>query len=159
MITVLENVQAVRSASRILRTYQVDSVDKFCIPSTIQTQKSLLLLLLLDRLAHEGNTGVFYNFEFCFVFIFLCAVHYNISTKNLINIKWTNSLFLVKILSSNTSRLEAREGIFRLLMKGIFDPCVLWPFGKKFIHLQSIVATREHNKNLRFYVMSSDAKC
>ena len=30
-----------------------------------------------------------------------------------------------KVASSNTSRLEAHAGIFRLLMKGIFDPYVL----------------------------------
>ena len=30
-----------------------------------------------------------------------------------------------KIASFNTSRLEAHAGFFRLLMKGIFDPCVL----------------------------------
>ena len=29
-----------------------------------------------------------------------------------------------KLASSNTSRLEAHEGLFRLLMKGIFDPYV-----------------------------------
>ena len=30
-----------------------------------------------------------------------------------------------KVASSNTSRLEAHEGFFRLPMKGIFDPYVL----------------------------------
>ena len=30
-----------------------------------------------------------------------------------------------KIGSSNTSRLEEHVGFFKLLMKGIFDPCVL----------------------------------
>ena len=29
-----------------------------------------------------------------------------------------------KVASSNTSRLEAHEAFFRLLMKGIFDPYV-----------------------------------
>ena len=29
-----------------------------------------------------------------------------------------------KVASSNTSRLEAQTGFFRLLMKGIFDPYV-----------------------------------
>ena len=33
--------------------------------------------------------------------------------------------------SSNSSRLEAHAGIYRLLMKGIFDAYVLWPFDKK----------------------------
>ena len=36
-----------------------------------------------------------------------------------------------KVASSNTSRLEAHAGFFRLLMKGIFGPYVLWPFDKK----------------------------
>ena len=30
-----------------------------------------------------------------------------------------------KVVSFNTSRLEAHAGTFRLLMKGIFDPYVL----------------------------------
>ena len=30
-----------------------------------------------------------------------------------------------KVASYNTSRLEAHEGFFRMLMKGIFDPYVL----------------------------------
>ena len=30
-----------------------------------------------------------------------------------------------KVVSSNTSRLEAHAGFFRLLMKGIFDAYVL----------------------------------
>ena len=38
-----------------------------------------------------------------------------------------------KVASSNTSRLEAHAGFFRLLMKGIFDPYVLCHFDKKFI--------------------------
>ena len=38
-----------------------------------------------------------------------------------------------KVASSNTSRLEAQAGFFRLLMKGIFNPYVLWPFDKKSI--------------------------
>ena len=38
-----------------------------------------------------------------------------------------------KVASSNTSRLEAHAGIYRLLMKGIFDSHVLWSFEKKLI--------------------------
>ena len=33
-----------------------------------------------------------------------------------------------KVASSNMSRLEAHAGFFRLLQKGIFNPCVLRPF-------------------------------
>ena len=38
-----------------------------------------------------------------------------------------------KVVSSNTSYLEAHAGFFRLLMKGVFDPYVLPPFDKKLI--------------------------
>ena len=38
-----------------------------------------------------------------------------------------------KVVSSNTSHLEAYAGFFRLLMKEIFDPYVLLPFDKKLI--------------------------
>ena len=38
-----------------------------------------------------------------------------------------------KVASSNTSRLEAHSGFFRLIMKGIFGPYVLWPLDKKLI--------------------------
>ena len=36
-------------------------------------------------------------------------------------------------LGTDTSRLEAHAGFFRLLMKWIFDPYVLWPFDKRLI--------------------------
>ena len=49
-----------------------------------------------------------------------------------------------KISSSNTSRLEAYVGFFRLLVKGIFDPYVLWPFDKKLIfQLVTRISTRD----------------
>ena len=55
-------------------------------------------------------------------------------TKVLINILWVSPMVIYrKIASSNTSRLEAHVGFFRLLMKGIFGPYVLWPFDKKLI--------------------------
>ena len=38
-----------------------------------------------------------------------------------------------KVARSNTSRLEAHAGFFRLIMKGTFDPFVLWPFDKNLI--------------------------
>ena len=37
------------------------------------------------------------------------------------------------VTGSNTSRLEAHLGIYRLLMKRIFDAYVLWPFDEKLI--------------------------
>ena len=38
-----------------------------------------------------------------------------------------------KVASSNTSRLEEHDGSSRLVMKGIFDPHVVWHFGKKLV--------------------------
>ena len=38
-----------------------------------------------------------------------------------------------KVPSFNASHLEAHAGFFRLLMKGIFDLYVVWPFDKKLI--------------------------
>ena len=38
-----------------------------------------------------------------------------------------------KVSSSNMSHSEVHPGFFRLFMKGIFDPYVLWPFDKKLI--------------------------
>ena len=53
-----------------------------------------------------------------------------------------------KVTSTNPSHLEAHAGFFRLLMKGIFDPYVLWPFDKKLIFLISNVGL-----NKRLYGM------
>ena len=56
--------------------------------------------------------------------------------------KWQFLPILIKILlllvyrkftSSNTSRLEAHAGFFRLLMKWIFNPYVPWLFDKKLL--------------------------
>ena len=50
-----------------------------------------------------------------------------------------------KVASSNTSRLEAHAGFFRLLMKGIFDPYIMWPLHKKLIsQLVMSVRTRDY---------------
>ena len=40
-------------------------------------------------------------------------------------VKFSTYLGYRKVASSNTSRLEAHEGFFRLLMEGIFDPYAL----------------------------------
>ena len=37
-----------------------------------------------------------------------------------------------KVVKTYPSHFEARAGLFRLLMKGIFDAYVLWQFAKKF---------------------------
>ena len=49
-----------------------------------------------------------------------------------------------KIANSNTSRLEAHEGFFRLLVKGIFHPYVLSPFDKRLI-FYLVMRIRTHN--------------
>ena len=49
------------------------------------------------------------------------------------NLKITSESVYSKIVSSNTSHLEAHVGFFRLLKMGIFGPYVLWPFDKKLI--------------------------
>ena len=49
------------------------------------------------------------------------------------------------VASTSPSRIEAHAGLFRLLMKGIFDPYVLWPFDKKLIFkLVTRVRTRDY---------------
>ena len=58
-------------------------------------------------------------------------------------------------MSSNESHLEAHLGIYRLVMKGIFDAYVLWPFGKKFIFelattLRYVYFDKKTNKNNQF---------
>ena len=59
--------------------------------------------------------------------------HFAFHLRNYFNSVWTWETRYRKIASSNTSRLEAHEGFFRLLMKGIFGSYVLWPFDKKLI--------------------------
>ena len=50
---------------------------------------------------------------------------YNMHFKKIFFCKWR------EIASSNPSHLKALVSFFRLLMKGIFGPYVLWPFDKK----------------------------
>ena len=57
----------------------------------------------------------------------------------------SQALIYRKVASSNTSCLEAHAGFFRLLMKGIFNPYVLWPFDRKLIFkLVTYVRTRNY---------------
>ena len=49
------------------------------------------------------------------------------------------------------SRLEVHACFFRLLMKGIFDPYVLWPFDKKLIFL---LVTSVRTRNYTVYKIS-----
>ena len=50
-----------------------------------------------------------------------------------------------RVAFSNTPRLEPHPGVYRLLMKGIFDAYVLGPFDKKFIfELVTQVRSRDY---------------
>jgi hypothetical protein len=63
------------------------------------------------------------------------VTRWEISMKNIWDLAGFGLAILKKSFgpSSNTSRLEAHVSFFRLLMKGIFCPYVLWPFDKKLI--------------------------
>ena len=85
------------------------------------------------------------NFEFLWHFLsFVKKVGFKYISvaieKVIIYLEWSLVLFMLcillpysmnsiypKVASSNTFRLEAHAGFFRLLMKGIFDPYVLFP--------------------------------
>ena len=53
--------------------------------------------------------------------------------KKFISILKIHTLRYHIVASTSPSRTEAHAGLFRSLMKGIFDPYVLWPFDKKLI--------------------------
>ena len=63
----------------------------------------------------------------------------------------SNSLIHSKVESSNTSRLEAHAGFFRLLMKGILDPYVLSHFDK----IVARVRTRDYTVFKRLFDLSN----
>ena len=55
--------------------------------------------------------------------------------------------------STTPSRFEAHAGLFRMLMKGIFDAYVLSPFGEKFIsELVMHVRTRDSTVYVMFWL-------
>lgn len=56
----------------------------------------------------------------------------------------------LKVTCSNISHLEANVGIHRLLIKGMLDAYVLWPFEKKFIF--ELV---KHDNTLDYTVMET----
>ena len=60
------------------------------------------------------------------------------------NLAYTSHIMYSIVASTSPSRFEAHAGHFRLLMKGIFDAYVLWPFDKKsFFELVTRVNTRD----------------
>ena len=62
--------------------------------------------------------------------------------------KFKLATIYLKVGSSNTSCLDAHAGIFRLLMKGIFDPYVLWTFERI-----STVSRKPYNENNKIFYM------
>ena len=55
------------------------------------------------------------------------------------------------VASRSTSRLVTCLGLFRLLMKGIFGPYVLWPFDKKLIFwIVTRVSARDYTVDATF---------
>ena len=73
-----------------------------------------------------------YCFHYCWLnFNMVTSFFIHVLSLNLLKFSftlWFKSIYR-KVASSNTSQL----GLFRLLMKGILDPYVLWPFDKKLI--------------------------
>ena len=56
-----------------------------------------------------------------------------------------------KVASSNTSPLEVHAEFFRLLLKGIFGPYVLWPLDKKLIFwIVTRVSARDYAVVMKF---------
>ena len=80
----------------------------------------------------------------------LCSLSKILRSYNLFNHSWYR-----KIASSNTSHLEAHASFFRLLMKGIFDPYVLWPFDKKLIS-KLVTRVRTHDYTVCDIIVSSN---
>ena len=71
-------------------------------------------------------------------------------------IAWFLEPLYCKIASSNTFRLEAHVVLFRLLMKGIFGPYVLWTFDKKLIFW---LVTRIRTCNIWYIPKNSYCTC
>ena len=70
-------------------------------------------------------------FSLCFVIVIFAA---GVVGKWILTFDFSIIILMYrKVVSSNTSRLEAHAGIYSLLMKGIFEAYVLWPFDKKLI--------------------------
>ena len=60
------------------------------------------------------------------------------------------------VASRSTSRLVTCLGLFRLLMKGIFGPYVLWPLDKKLIFwIVTRVSTRDYTVFQNYILMTS----
>ena len=88
-------------------------------------------MFYLARLRNEYFEKLVYHFVYNSNIILGCAtktkvVNSQCPPKN-------HQKIYCKVASSDTSCLEAHAGFFWLLMKGIFDPSVLWPFDKKLI--------------------------
>ena len=75
------------------------------------------------------------------------GLYYSWNCSNLFwsDLVQTTSLKFCKIKRSNMSCWEAHVGFFRLFMKGIFGPYVLWHFDKKLLFLVvTLISTRDY---------------
>ena len=75
-----------------------------------QTTITLLFMFLVFKIPCHGPIGLIVLITILQGFAGMCFGKYR------------------KVGSSKSSRLEAHAGFFRLFMKWIFDPYVLWPF-------------------------------
>ena len=87
------------------------------------------LLLTLSR--HTGIQD--HSVLITSIKIWNCIMYVLRLVQKVVRLWMIQSIYRKVASSFNTSRLEAHAGFFRLLMKGIVDPYVLWPFDKKFI--------------------------
>ena len=95
------------------------------IPMSIYNILSCTLLILQTL---PNSFGLFIRMISYFQILHMCCNYYSLTVSHL----WYKYRI---VASSIPSRIEAHADLFRLLMKGIFDPYVLWPFDKKSIFL------------------------
>ena len=103
-----------------------------CFCAKVQSGVSWIMEFLLQWiiLKNRNLTSTRKKWQF---FIKIWKIISSISCLYFVVSKFIFVIEYRKVVSSNTSHLEAHEGFFRLLMKGIFYPYVLWPFDKKLI--------------------------
>ena len=128
-------------------TVDWDKISQYLDFADLSLNEKLDINLLLQIQLHVLNLS---HWGYLHVYVFFLQVRqiqYFLCLTNWIEIwKILEEFQYRKVTSSNTSRLEAPAGFFRLLMKEILDPYVLWPFDKKLISsLVTRVRTRNYN--------------
>ena len=101
---------------------------------------NLLILVTLSNLTIDFNRNIHLPRHKA---ISLCQMYlFNEQSVIILWVNWQNITLICqkpvrgiyhKVERSNISHVEVQAGYFRLLMKVIFDPYVLWPFDKKLI--------------------------